>query len=382
MTDIIFYDFDFNRLGDFSRLISANMEKKYCGYGSAELHFSIDEEQLIELLENNEYLFFTAGDNSAIVTGWQLGEDIAVYGRTPEWLLTKRGVQPLSFSGNTAETIARAFVESVADFIAPGELADVGTATSYSTKDIRVLYDAVCEVLSAQKLGFKVTPDIAGKKFVFEVYEGMEKLSILSASNRTAYDMKYTVEKQDMVTNSGWYEQRYTDKGGWNAQANNPVLLNNQPSNAYTFYKITSADYSIDGEMIKRFGLWCRKGTYLYCDNPQGEWKIAEDKPDTVWVYTGNSAETGIKKWEAVLNGTRTAEEARTELLQKTAIATADCEVRRLEYGKDYSLGDIVRVQLEFEGFRKTEKKRVAAVNIYYDIDRSGVTPILNSLEG
>jgi len=381
--DIIFYDFDFNRLADFPRFISLNFTKNYCGFGTAELHFSLAETEVITLLEENPYLFFVAGENSAIVTGWKIDEDIAVFGRTPEWLLTKRGVQAFSQTGATAEEIARYAVSMAAgDFVVLDNLAGAGTAQSYSIDRVRVLHDVICEVLEGQNLGFKVVPDIPLKQFVFSVYAGQESLCMISPSNRTAYDMKYTVEKQDMVTNSGWYEQKFTDMGNWDAVNNSPLVLNNQTSNAYTFYKITSESYASNGDMIERFGLRCTKGYYLYCDSKDGIWKVdAKKPPDTIWIYLDNSKETGARRWDAVLSGTKTETEALSEISQHKRNEKTESETKSIEYGTDYALGDIVRVQTELGDFKKAEKKRVTSVSIYYDVDKAGVTPTLNSLE-
>ena len=41
MEDVRFYDFDFNLLADIPRAVSVNIEKRYCGFGTAEIHFSI-----------------------------------------------------------------------------------------------------------------------------------------------------------------------------------------------------------------------------------------------------------------------------------------------------------------------------------------------------
>ncbi len=385
MRDIFFYDFDFNLLADFPRVVSLNIEKKYCGYGTFEVHFSPSETDVITLLENNPYLFVVAGESSAIVTGWRIDEDIAVFGRTPEWLLTKRGVQPFTKTAVAAEVIARDAVTSGAgDFVALDELAGLGTAQSYSTDKVRVLYDVVCEVLEKQSLGFKLVPDMSLKKFVFSVYQGNESLCMISPSNRTAYEMTYTVEKQDMVTNCGWYERRFTDMGGWDAYNNSPGLSDNNPENAYTYYKITSDTYYQSGGKyynVTRFGLNCIKDYYLYSDTPSGKWKITGKKPDTIWVYIDNPSETGAKKWDAVLSGIKTEEEALAEISGLKRRAETEGEAKDVEYGKDYVLGDIVRVQTEFGDFKKAERKRVSSVNIYYDIDESGVNPVLSSLE-
>ncbi len=385
MRDVIFYDFDFNRLADFNRFISFNIEKKYCGYGTAEIHYSLADSEIITLLEENPYVFFVAGENAVIVTGWRVGEDIAVFGRTPEWLLTRRGIEEMSFDSATAEVIVRNAVSLAAgDFVMLGEFAGLGTVQKYSTDKVRVLYDVVCEVLSGQNLGFRIAADTSLKQFVFSVYQGQESLCMISPSNRTAYDMTYTVEKQDMATNSGWYEQRYTDMGGWDAYNNSPHLAEGVASNAYKFYEITSETYYPNGSKyypVERFGFTCFKGYYLYCDSESGVWKITNERPDTVWVYLGNSKETGSKKWDAVLSGTKTKEEALAEISELKRKDKTQGETKSIVFGEDYMLGDIVRVQTEFGDFKRAEKKRVAAVSVYYDVNKSGTMPILNSLE-
>lgn len=376
MTDVLFYDFDFNLIADVPRIISFNIEKHYCGFGTAELHFSLAAEDVIAMLENNPYVFFVAGTYFAVVTGWQIGEDIAVFGRTPEWLLTKRGIQPISHSDTAVGTIVCDAVSSAAgDFLAVGKNSFVGEAMDYSTDKVRVLYDVICEVLKTQNLGFKVTPDVDNKQFVFEVYSGAKVPALVSQSNRTAYDMTYTVEKQDMATQSGWYERKMLDMGNWNASTNSPKLSNNTKSNAYTYYKIT-VSYS------SRFGLSCTAGNYLYCDTADGVWKTSEKLPQNIWVYYDNSTETGAKRWDAVLRGAKTEAEALAEFSDMKKAESLQTEVKRLVYGTDYALGDIVRVQLEFDAFKKAEKKRVDSVSIYYDVDKAGVTPILKSVEG
>lgn len=383
--DINFYNFDFTLIATFPRVISVNFQKKYCGFGTAEIHFSINEKDIIYMLEKNAYLFFKAGENSAVVTGWRIGEDISVFGRTPEWLLTKRGVEAFEENLATAEVIARnAVASAAADFVTLGDLAGLGENQSYSTDKVRVLHDVVCEVLGSQNLGFKVVPDIEKKTFVFSVYLGQETLCMVSPSYRTAYDLEYAVEKQDMVTNSGWYERRFIDMGGWDAYNNSPSLSDKQSVNAYTFYEIISETYYQSGNKyypVEVFGLNCPKGAYLYSDTPDGKWKVTNIKPDTIWIYIGSAQAQGAKRWDAVLSGIKTEDEAVAEISQMIKQDNTCAELKCIEYGRDYNLGDIVRVQTEFGEFKKSERKRVAAVNIYYDVDKFGVVPTLKRLE-
>lgn len=382
MKDIIFYDFDFNRIADFSKFTSLNFEKNYCGFGTAEIHYSLADSEVITLLEENSNIFFVAGEHSAIVTGWRLDEDIAIFARTPEWLLSKRGAKAFSKENMTAEEIARELVENAAgDFVNLGTLAGVGEKMNYSTDDMKPLHNVVAEVLSTQKLGFRVLPDIPSKSFVFEVFEGKESSRMLSVSNRTAHNMSYDVDRQDEVSGSGWYKRRFVDKGNWDAQGNSPVLSDNQIQNAYTFYRITSDSYDLGGDIVNRFGLWCRKDTYLYSDSPDGKWKISESRPDTIWIYLGQPDKTGAERWDAVLTGVLTEDEAKAEIAKRIQKETSETETNNMVYGEDYDLGDIVKVQLEFGEFKKTEEKRVSAVNIYYDTNCKGVIPILGKVE-
>ncbi len=379
MTDVLFYDFDFNLLEVIPRAVSVNFEKKYCGFGTAEIHFTIIESRVLEVLGRNPYVFLKCGEDTAIVTGWKTGKDIAVFGRTPEWLLTRRGVKPFEETGKTAEEIAiNAVISSAQDCIDVSGVTGIGETINFSTDKVRVLHDVVVEILEPQGLGFTVKPDISSKRFVFTVYSGIEQSCVVSLSNRTAYDFVYTVEKQDMATASGWYEQKYEDMGEWNAIDNSPTLLDNQPESMYKFYRIEADSKN----QVERFGFACKNGHYLYCNTADGKWKISQSMPQPEWVFINNNILDGAKRWDAVLVGTRTADEAMSELARRCQADILQTEVRRIEYGKDYRLGDIVRVQFEYGDYKRVEKKRVDSISLYYDIDGCGVSPTLKSLEG
>ena len=383
MTDVLCYDFDFNLLADIPRAVSVNIEKRYCGFGMAEIHFSIAEAKVLDILRQNPYVFCKCGEDTAIVTGWKTGDDIAIFGRTPEWLLTRRGVKPFEETGKTAEEIAANTVRNSAqDCVAVSDISGTGGVLSFSIDKVRILHDVVVEILEPRGLGFTVEPDISDKRFVFKVYSGTEQSCIVSLSNKTAYDLVYTVEKQDMATASGWYERKFEDMGDWDAITNSPVLLDNKPENIYKFYRIASESTNQYGYQVENFGLVCEKGDYLYCNTADGKWKISKSQPQPEWVFINNSSMNGAKRWDAVLTGTKTADEALSELARKCQTDILQTEVRRIEYGKDYRLGDIVRVQFEYGDFKKVEKKRVTSISLYYDTDSCGVSPTLKSLEG
>ena len=315
--DVRFYSSDFSRLGDFPRPLSVNIQEVYCGYGTAEVHFSLNETDVFDVLENNDFVMFCAEGHWAVVTGWQLGEDIALYGRTLGWLLTKRVVAPYSYSDITPEEAAINVVQSAEDFVATAECSHLGEIGSFESENPCTLYDGVCKALKPAGLGFSVETDLAERKLVFRVYEGEMRECILSASMRSACGMEYTVEKQNAASNCGWYKRKITN-----------------------------------GEST-----------------------------DTEWVYHDDSKKTGLCKWEALLSGTKTPLEAENEISALVAKEVIDVETLRVKYGQDFNLGDKVRVQYEFGNIKRSQIKRVASVNIYFDVDKSGTCPTLEKLE-
>ena len=371
--NVRFYSSEFYRLGEFPRPLSVNIQEVYCGYGTAEVHFPLNETEVFNLLEGNEQVMLCADGHWAVVTGWQVSEDIAVYGRTLQWLLTKRVAPAYSYDDITPEEAAINIVQSAEDFVTTAECSYLGEKGTFESENPCTLYDGVCKALKPAGLGFLVEPDLAEKRLVFRVYEGKERECILSASMRSACGMEYTVEKQDAVSNCGWYKRKFTYMGDWNAQTNSPTLYNNREKNAYTYYSIT-ADST-------RFNLTCKKGQYLCCDNNEGAWKIYEDRPNTTWVYHDCNEKTGLCKWEALLSGTKTPLEAKNEISALVAKEVIDVETLRVKYGQDFNLGDKVRVQYEFGNIKRSQIKRVASVNVYFDVDKSGVCPTLEKLE-
>lgn len=372
MQDLFFYDFDFNRLSEFRKCISVNWTINYCGYGRFEAHFPITDSKLLDILDRNKYLICVQGDNQAVISGWRIDEDIAVFGKTAEWLMTKRGINAFKYEKAYPTTIANYVVsDAMGDFVDVKEDLSLGTQEEYSTSEVRTVYDLVCELLQKDNLGFKLRANIQSKKFKFEIYSGEENRIILSQANKSSHSMTYTKELQDMATNSGWYKRKLEDMGTWNAVNNIPPLSQKAENNAYKYYKITSDDYT-------QFNLECKKGSYIYSDTKDGTWKISETRPDAVWVHIDNANVSGAKKWDCIINGEKTKDEGLSQIRKKTVSETIDAEMRRIKYGTDYKLGDTVRVQFEAGSFKSTLRKRVIGVQIFYDVDKMGIRPVLS----
>lgn len=374
MNDVFFYNFSFEPLEQLSGFVSLNAVKKYCGFGTAEIHLPISKTEIIGMLMDNPYIICIAKNVQMIVTGWQLGEDIAIFGRTPEWLLTKRVVAPCEQYQKTPAEIAQYAVQTaMGDFAEVAGDVTFGDRMDYSAKEPKTVYDTVCGVLKPLGLGFKLNADVQGKSFTFSVCRGQERSLMISTSNRTAFDMKYTRDIQDAVDNCGWYRRELNNMGDWSASENSPALTSGKAENCFTYYKITTAG--------SRFGLTCTIGSYLFCDTADGIWKVTDDKPNVKWTYLDNSKTEGAMRWEGILKEVKNPEEATADFADMKAVDNSETALRRVEYGTDYTEGDIVRVQTEFGDYRCTDKKRVSAVEIFYDTDAVGTKPILESVK-
>lgn len=374
MRDVFFYNFDFEPINQAPGFVSLNVTKKYCAFGTAEIHFPISRTEIIEMLRDNPYIICVAMDLQMIVTGWQLGEDIAIFGRTPEWLLTKRVLAPFSYAKKSPAEIANHVVKTaMGDFVDVSDVELADEEIDYSSKEPKTVYDTVCSILKPSGLGFKLVIDVKKRKFAFSVYRGEERQLLISTSNRTACDMSYTRDIQGVVDDCGWYLRELQNMGDWSASANSPVLTSGKAENYFTYYKITTAG--------NRFGLLCEKGSYLYCDTEDGVWKVSVDKPVSKWVYLGDSSAEGAARWEGILQGVKSPDEAKADFAAMKAVEKSETALRHVEYGADYTEGDIVRAQIQFGDYRSTERKRVSAVEIFYDIDTMGTKPTLESLE-
>ena len=85
MQDIRVYDFEFNLLHIENRYISSNFDLMYNDVGSTEYHFPIQSDILPVIMEN-DYLVLIQGDKQSIVTGKKITSDLAVIGRTCNWI--------------------------------------------------------------------------------------------------------------------------------------------------------------------------------------------------------------------------------------------------------------------------------------------------------
>ena len=375
MEDVRFYDFEGTLKHIEHDIVSANWTLEYRGYGTFELHFPLTS-SLVQVLLDNKYLVAVQGEKQAIVTGKQVTTEGVVYGRTPEWILT-RFVVTDEFDTDTLfadGTITAKDAGTIAAYVMGLAFAGVDNMTVdvsgeygevyVENKAVTAAYDLICDCMEKDGAGFRVEFAPEDASWLFTAYKGQTLDLIVSEGNRNAYETEYTEELQDYF-GGGWYEQEITDMGDWDASKNVPALTNNAPENYAKAYRVSVAG--------TRFNITWAEGDYIVCRDKSGAW-AQSDNTDSFLVHI-TPLETGIYAWETPLSGT-TEDAAAKELGEHKTSKRVKAKTRNISYGVDYGLGDMVLVQLEKEGVRLTDERRITGVNIWCENNDIGEQPI------
>lgn len=314
--DIWVYTWEFELLHIEPRYISANWTIHYNGIGTFEGRFGLDSE-IVPIVMQNKYLVVKQGTKTAIVTGTIINNDLAVFGRTCNWLLTRRTTPNFKSINGNVQTLTRNIVSTAFSDVSNFNLGEI---ISWQTKTIdfwRNTYnptaDVVKECLDNDGAGHEVVFDTLNKQWIYRVMHGNELPLIVSEANKNAYDTQINEDILDFYT-AGYYEKQPEDT-----------------------------------------------------------------EAESEWIYISGE-KTGIYKWECRLNGGNLSE-ARTDLNNKKAVSETSLKSYNLKFGIDYELGDIVRVQIQKGQYRTTVKKRITGVNIWYEQASTGEQPIFEDLE-
>lgn len=313
MQDIRIYDFEFNLLHIENRFTSSNWRVMYNDVGTFETHFDLDND-VVPIILGNKYLVAVQGNQAAIITGKLAINDLTVFGRTCNWILSRR-VTPDFTKNDTAEVIARELVtdafSDVANFTL-GDLAGFSTPINFWRNTYNPTHEVIRDCMLNDNGGHEVTFDTVNKQWVFRCLKGVELPLIISEDNRNAYDTEYSEDMLNHYT-AGWYE---------------------------THPEID------DGEIV------------------------------TDWIYLpGDTSKTGIYRWETRLTG-ETESEANSDLKNKRYEEKVLAKLYNLKYGTDYNLGDTVRIQVKKGAFKTTVQRRITGVNLWYEHNNIGEQPI------
>jgi len=284
---LLFYNFNFDLLYAEKGVIQSSWTLYFNKIGTFEAHFPITS-NLLKILSENRYLVVREADKTAIVIGYEAGKDLIVYGRTPNWILTKRIAPTQESVSEAAAVICKNLLESTMSDVTNFEVAATSTTQNVTIErnSLTTVYDAVSDCLSLADLGHELCFDTKNRKWIFKFLKQETVPLLISESNKNAYD---TVINEDILdlANCGYYGD----------------------------------DGFISGE------------------------------------------ETGIYKWEAILNG-ESEEEASISLTKYKNNGRVTLSSKNISFGVDYKLGDIVRIQITKGSIRTTLNKYISGVSI------------------
>jgi len=203
---VYFYDFEFNLLLYEASVLNWKFTKYYNGIGTFCAHLPISS-KVIKVVSENDYLVCRFGNEYAIITGKEIADELIIYGRTLNWLLSKRVVLPYSDkSCNTGEFVQWVFGNTYNDceVMTLGEIRD-GETRSYASDVPKPLSVTVFDALKADNLGNELLYDKEGKVFILNILSGTDKNLIISEANKNASGTRIT-ENVSETSNLCYYE--------------------------------------------------------------------------------------------------------------------------------------------------------------------------------
>jgi len=203
------YDFEFNLLLVETGIIKSRWVVYYNDVGTFEVHLPITSE-LTRIVSENQYLVVKQHGLSAIIVGKELGDELILYGRTCNWLLSKRitpeiGLSTVYAGSETAYMVQSAFSD-VSNLVI-GNAPD-GYKAKFECRQGETI-DAVRECLALVNLGHELCFDDKTNSWVFNILEGRENELILSEAHRNAFGTKISADILDLAT-SGVYNKKTT----------------------------------------------------------------------------------------------------------------------------------------------------------------------------
>lgn len=208
--EVIFYDYEFNLLGRSMNFIDIYHKELYNGIGTFEAGLALDD-AMAEALAERDYTVAVWGDMQAVVTSVQASDDeglLRVYGRTPNWLLSKRSCPNFGHRTGNPFELAHALVEEVwGDSITVGTGRDIAAEeTTFWRNVYNPLNEVVEDCLERACGGHRVVYDRAKKEWRFETYAGERKACLFSKDRQNIYNISMRHSVLDYF-NGGFYSK-------------------------------------------------------------------------------------------------------------------------------------------------------------------------------
>ncbi len=384
MEDVRFYDLEFRLLHIEHAIFSCNWTFYENDIGQFEMHFPL-ESRLSRVAAENPYMVAVQGDKQAIITGRQLTEEGIVYGRSCNWILTRfcfgdnldtdKLFEEGTLTGKDPQTVCRYLlnetVDGIENFVFRDCEKNLGEVLlQYDT--VQSVYLLVQECMKQVGGGHGVYFDVRNKKWELFLTKGEELAIVLSEDNRNSYQTEYTEDWQEFFS-GGYYLQSMEDMGEWDVYSNEPRLMELEPENYAKGYRVL---FNFDSSGIKeyeRFGISFFEGDYIVCDDKSGKWKKASNIYD-FYVKISPSSDQQYP-WITFLDGENEAE-AIEDLQKKTVSKQFKVVTEAFLFGRDYRLGDSVRLQVKKGSFDFCDRRKITGVNIWYEENSIGEQPI------
>ncbi len=366
MEDLRFYDFEFNLLYIVPDVYDVCWELKFNGIGTFEAGIAQDEE-IVKTIMNNEHIIVIQGRKQAIITEkFADNNRLTLYGRTVNFMLSKRVVEPFDIKSTYDETkgfklieklIAKHFPEIEVEYDCEDEEIEFYRLVMYELSEV------ICDILERMNCGHTLLYDIKNRKWTLKLYKKNENEIFLSEDNKNIYNSSYRESILDYA-NCGVYLRNIRDCGEWNAHSNNPPISMGLASNLGKLYRVS--------ESGRQFFTDYEEGEYIACISEDGNF-VKTDYITEFYLKIETDKE-GFYKWESKLSG-NSRKEAEKSLERKKKENKINAKVRELKYEKDYNLGDILRIQKHIGGKVIDEKRFVSSVQIWYTSRECGEMP-------
>jgi len=207
MQDIRVYDFNLNLIHIENMISSVDWVIKFNDIGTFEAHFPLNA-KIVPIVMKNDYLIISQGDNQAIVTGKSAISDFTVFGRTPNFILSKRVTPNFTKKTGTIEKISAGIVSDafldVENFVVK-RVSGFTNEINFWRNVYNPTFKVISECLDREKAGHKVYFDFENKKWVYTAVKGRNTGIVFSKGKFNASNTSYYEDFQEYV-NGGFYE--------------------------------------------------------------------------------------------------------------------------------------------------------------------------------
>ncbi len=199
MRDIRFYDLNFNLNLIEPSFLSVSFCEKFRDVGSFEIHLPKDS----AAAELTLPCMAVIGDFCGIVTGLRISQDIAVFGKTLDFLLSKRICKPQSFKEKSAAEIVKSLTDAcICDFAVLEEFEDFSVDEDFIISSPTPLCNVIARICGEN--GYSLCADFENKKFVFKILPMRSNPIRLSADTATAGNIVRSVNYSGYA-GWGWF---------------------------------------------------------------------------------------------------------------------------------------------------------------------------------